>query len=262
MRKTEFETGFPLGRGADGFGSQIVDYDATRACMLHDQSVRPTHFPHTSRRFASRWNGLPCCIPCPVQNCRGQPSESEYANDTSYTSQLWQGLGSSGTSIYTLVRVNPRRFGAEDSQRQLPGRDDLTCSTHQAPTEAPDGPQLASSSRGPYLPTRPLCQTSSLLSTAPEFRDLTQPGVRRKQIFGSRPAEGCGARNLSIVKACQYRPGQGRCWDLTAPCQNSSKPLMTREAQRSERPQINAHDRIPGFCNDYIRVSYSLSGRT
>jgi hypothetical protein len=44
----------------------------------------------------------------------------------SYTSQLRQGLGSRGTSMYTLVRVNPRRFGAEVSPRQLPGRDDLT----------------------------------------------------------------------------------------------------------------------------------------
>jgi hypothetical protein len=54
MSKTEFETRFRLGRGAGGIGPQIVDDDAIRACMPHGHSVPPTHFPHTSRRFASR----------------------------------------------------------------------------------------------------------------------------------------------------------------------------------------------------------------
>jgi hypothetical protein len=35
----------------------------------------------------------------------------------------------------------------------------------------------------------------------------------RKRIVGSRPTEGCRARNLSIAKACQHRPRQGRCND-------------------------------------------------
>jgi hypothetical protein len=76
-------------------------------------------------------------------------------------------------------------------------------------------------------------------------------------MVGSRPVEGCGARNLSIAKVCQYRPGQGRCWDLAASCQNSSKPLMTGELAALKRQPVFSG--IPG--HDGVTVNSAIRGR-